>query len=918
MNKTAVFFAAGLALLAGCVKDDLSWRALLSVEKQKQEELAEKVEGLQKSNTPFMLVMVDVPQDTVSKGVDFASLFRVNPSGVQLTKEMIALDCVSSKQFFPVQSQSSNTKASYVTPSEHFSIKELAVDKNAAGEPREGQYLATLTTSSEEIVWDDSRMAFVGAYVDHEGKTQCVSSDVFQTVMMPLPHEGMDLWMYPHASLIIKENQKDTLGSVYLPLDSKTFQMKGGGETRRYTSDMLFEASFALDEGCTAPVTLKFDDKRHFLRFTPDTTGNETWRALQDTTVLKRQDVTGILSLKDRWGGESSLHLKMSWYNVRQLALEYEVSAEDIQKGYPFDLAEPLKPYGIVQEEVLTCRRFTPFVGEDASEEGGLIEALFQDLKDLSKGTLRIMNETPVPGKTYSTRLLVTYFISVNEDDIRDTEATALLTVDINVTVKSDPVENLAEKLIGEWREEIIDDRFVPDNQMKWITVTSASEAWSSAPLNPDADPEIRWKGVKTELDVAIDGQVVTFKERNGDYSIRMKVEVIDDSEILFYPLEPGSTTPSTVAGISRWVKETSHEDYSQGFIKLWQCGSDSAGRWSEYDYLNVRFAPKADGSFVYYKRDENGLWKPMTNRTECQYVLYGNSLGTRWKEDGKMVYEWWLFREYESGMMLWDSYRQKPDGKSGSQNLVWKEVIFPTQAEVEEKIIGKWASYRMNTKALPTDETSVITFQSISKATVSASMTARTATDPVWDYKKEVDVSISENVITVTNKIDEHKSVVTKMTVTGIEGDLMDCILQMTDYVDDQAVETHPEINMQYKRIDQAFEQDILGVWEGKSQGSQDTYGDGKPHRWEFKADGTYVYYVQDGNKWTPGSNTLNEYFVDGDKLCMRWKDGGKEYREWWTISSLANNEMTWTAVRKDETGTYFTPSYALKRINQ
>ena len=352
MNKTAVFFAAGLALLAGCVKDDLSWRALLNVEKQKQEELAEKVEGLQKSNTPFMLVMVDVPQDTVSKGMDFASLFRVNPSGVQLTKEMIALDCVSSKQFFPVQSQSSSTKASYVTPSEHFSIKELAVDKNAVGEPREGQYLATLTTSSEEIVWDDSRMAFVGAYVDHEGKTQCVSSDVFQTVMMPLPHEGMDLWMYPHASLIIKENQKDTLGSVYLPLDSKTFQMKGGGETRRYTSDMLFEASFALDEGCTAPVTLKFDDKRHFLRFTPDTTGNETWRALQDTTVLKRQDVTGILSLKDRWGGESSLHLKMSWYNVRQLALEYPTSGTGAYIQFTCSLGTERKFLGTCHSEV--------------------------------------------------------------------------------------------------------------------------------------------------------------------------------------------------------------------------------------------------------------------------------------------------------------------------------------------------------------------------------------------------------------------------------------------------------------------------------------------------------------------------------------------------------------------------------------
>ena len=51
-------------------------------------------------------------------------------------------------------------------------------------------------------------MAFVGAYVDKEGKTQLVSSNPFKTVMMPLPEEGLSPWIYPHASFLIQEKKR--------------------------------------------------------------------------------------------------------------------------------------------------------------------------------------------------------------------------------------------------------------------------------------------------------------------------------------------------------------------------------------------------------------------------------------------------------------------------------------------------------------------------------------------------------------------------------------------------------------------------------------------------------------------------------------------------------------------------------------
>ena len=98
--------ATCVLLLAGCTSNDPALEEL----KQKQEAeaqrlaaLKESVDGLKKSDTPFSLVLAEAPADTVSKGLDFTSTVRVNPSGVAMTKDMIALDYISGKQFYRVE-----------------------------------------------------------------------------------------------------------------------------------------------------------------------------------------------------------------------------------------------------------------------------------------------------------------------------------------------------------------------------------------------------------------------------------------------------------------------------------------------------------------------------------------------------------------------------------------------------------------------------------------------------------------------------------------------------------------------------------------------------------------------------------------------------------------------------------------------
>jgi glycosyltransferase involved in cell wall biosynthesis len=119
----------------------------------------------------------------------------------------------------------------------------------------------------------------------------------------------------------------------------------------------------------------------------------------------------------------------------------------------------------------------------------------------------------------------------------------------------------------------------------------------------------------------------------------------------------------------------------------------------------------------------------------------------------------------------------------------------------------------------------------------------------------------------------------------------------------------------IRFEKVTADYSAAIVGTWEGKVTSAQDTYGDGEEHRWEYKADGSFVYYVKDGDDWVPSANTLNEYFVDGNLLCMRWVDNGIEYREWWEIA-IDGDTMNWTALRQNPDGTTFTSTFSMTKI--
>ena len=232
----------------------------------------------------------------------------------------------------------------------------------------------------------------------------------------------------------------------------------------------------------------------------------------------------------------------------------------------------------------------------------------------------------------------------------------------------------------------------------------------------------------------------------------------------------------------------------------------------------------------------------------------------------------------------------------------------------LSEKIIGKWMPVYLDGNPVVTDLKSVYTFVSATKAYMSVSINAQQGEEIVWNNQKELDLSINGNKMTLTNHSDEHTTMVEEFNITAIDGSAFTANHKITVTVDG-SVMLHNEGTIRFTKVTADFSADIIGTWEGHCTSEGSVFDDGQEHRWQYNADGTYVYYVKDGDNWVPyEGNTLNEYFVDGNLLCTRWIDGGVENREWWEVS-INGNKMNWTALRQKEDGSTYVATFEMKK---
>lgn len=234
----------------------------------------------------------------------------------------------------------------------------------------------------------------------------------------------------------------------------------------------------------------------------------------------------------------------------------------------------------------------------------------------------------------------------------------------------------------------------------------------------------------------------------------------------------------------------------------------------------------------------------------------------------------------------------------------------------LEEKIIGKWIATDKKGQSLPTNKKIVYTFVSATKATVSSSFTTHPEIGTHWNDKLDADVTIDGNKMTLNYHLDEHTTIVEEYIVTDISGTEFTANHKVVVTKDGIVVDNDNHV-FRLVKVTADYRAAIVGTWQGHCTSEGSVFDDGQEHRWQYNADGSYVYYAKDGDNWVPyEGNTLNEYFVDGTLLCTRWIDNGQENREWWEIT-IDGTRMHWTALRQNPDGTTFTATFEMEKVN-
>jgi len=279
-----------------------------------------------------------------------------------------------------------------------------------------------------------------------------------------------------------------------------------------------------------------------------------------------------------------------------------------------------------------------------------------------------------------------------------------------------------------------------------------------------------------------------------------------------------------------------------------------------------------------------------------------------------------------------------------------------PVIDNLAEKLIGKWMISDIEGQPALTNWKEVITFVSPTKAYVSKSIARREDMDsedrppkpedmpdvmpediPGWNAHVECDVTIEGNTVILTSEGPNGSKMSTKYEIKSISASKFTCeaIREAPDGgpgmppEGDGDKEKNIKQKQRYERVTVDYKQDILGKWEGhitSDMGSE--FDDGEDHQWEYKADGTFVYYIQDedGNWIVNPNQTESDYFVDGSLLCTRWviddevgeDEINKDNREWWEIESIEGGVMKWKALRAREDGTTYVATFAMLRVKE
>ena len=478
-----------------------------------------------------------------------------------------------------------------------------------------------------------------------------------------------------------------------------------------------------------------------------------------------------------------------------------------------------------------------------------------------------------------------------------------------------EPDRGVAQKIIGKWITADSNGKALPTNKKVVYDFISTTEAYSSLSFTENVPGANPWKNRKKSA-VEIFGNDVTLTQNFDGKTvvIELHIENISDAFLIAkrtVTVRKDGGLVKSEEDIVRCVKLD--EDFSTKILGIWE-GRMTSEKSAYDDGQEHRWEFKDDGTFVYFVRNEAGIWEPGDD-TLNEYFVAGNLLCTRWIENGVENREWWEIATMNDKAMIWIALREEKDGSQYTAAFSMEKISFPTQAEVEASIRGKWMNAEINGKPCLTDDKGVYTFLNTTSARMSASVNSRPELGDLWNDSIEMNMVIKDNVVTLSHQLDEHKTMTIEMTVVSINAGEMHADVHATLTVDGVVASTVDD-HILYEKIKENYRKSIRGLWEGRRTAGGTT----EYHRWEYLGDGHYNFYLKIGEgQWVMMEDEFSEYFVDGRLLCTRWKNAGEgtvENREWWEIRSIENDTMIWTALRQNELGEQYVESFAMNKV--
>lgn len=310
--------------------------------------LKDDVDALQKP-VPSGLVLLEDSVHKVVKGEEFEIYFRINPTGIELTKENIELDFIESDTYLQYTPEAGElipiSKASYVTPSEYYECVALEADKNEAGEVLDGQWVLTVKTKGEANFMNKSSFFLVLNYTDATGQKRLISSSTkVNAQILPTIDEGMVIG-YSKGQTYRGAASGEIL--PYQILLDANYYKNDAGQFWQYDRSLIAQVDvtpgepdiFAVESGST----------RAYITLTPTT--HDKWTTFEQSEDFSVSSSVGV-KLTDVAGTTKEEEVKISYYKS-ELTEPLVISAAEINGNggvLQRDMKEWLDKLGVVED----------------------------------------------------------------------------------------------------------------------------------------------------------------------------------------------------------------------------------------------------------------------------------------------------------------------------------------------------------------------------------------------------------------------------------------------------------------------------------------------------------------------------------------------------------------------------------------